>query len=108
MSTLGAGGLVIANVADAASPMSATTWVNLRSGPGTQHGVLGVLAPSETVTASGTVRGGWHEVTTDKGLTGWVYKTYLEDVLFSPNDPETTHKPEPIRQDAPDRKADRP
>ncbi|MDO5534782.1 MAG: SH3 domain-containing protein, partial [Propionibacteriaceae bacterium] len=30
------------------------------------------------------------------------------DVLFSPNNPETTHKPEPIRQDAPDRKADRP
>ena len=74
---LGVGGLVIANPAAATQPMTATTYVNLRSGPGTSYSVVSVLAPDETVTALGTVTGGWYQVTTAKGTIGWVYQTYL-------------------------------
>ncbi len=78
LTTLGAGGLVIASVANATQPMTATTWVNVRSGPGTSHGVVVVLAPQETVTATGQVSGAWSQVTTAKGRTGWVHQNYLK------------------------------
>ncbi|MFT3877081.1 MAG: SH3 domain-containing protein [Propioniciclava sp.] len=58
--------------------MAATTWVNMRSGPGTGHGVLTVLAPSQAVTTTGQTSGGWYQVTTTSGQTGWVSKTYLK------------------------------
>lgn len=77
LAMLGTTGLVIAAVANANTTMTATTWVNLRSGPGTSNTVLTVLAPSEAVTASGQTSGGWYEVTTSKGVTGWVYQSYL-------------------------------
>lgn len=74
---LGVGGLTIAEPAAATQAMIATTYVNLRSGPGTGYRALVVLAPNETVTASGTVSGRWYEVTTARGVKGWVYRTYL-------------------------------
>lgn len=75
--TVGMGGLALASSAVATQPMAATSWVNLRSGPSTANGVLQVVAPNETVTASGTVQGGWYQVTTRAGTTGWIYQTYL-------------------------------
>ena len=78
LAMLGTTGLVLASVASASAPMTSTTWVNLRSGPGTANGVLAVLAPAEVVDASGKVSGGWYEVTTAKGVTGWVYQSYLK------------------------------
>ena len=79
VTVLGASGVVLSAGAWANQTMSATTWVNVRSGPGTSYGVLGVLNPAQTVTSS-TSQGGWHKVTASNGLTGWVYKTYLKTV----------------------------
>lgn len=76
-SVLSTSGLVLADVAAATQTMSATSAVNVRRGPGTTHGVIGVLAASETVTATGSVSGGWYQIRTSKGLTGWVYQSYL-------------------------------
>jgi len=78
LTTLGASGLVIAATANASQTMTATTWVNMRSGPSTSNGVVAVLAPSEAVTASGQVSGGWYQVTTASGRAGWVYQNYLK------------------------------
>lgn len=78
LSVLSAGGLVIAATANASTTMTATTWVNMRSGPSTSNGVIAVLAPNQAVTASGKVSGGWYEVTTSAGQTGWVYQNYLK------------------------------
>lgn len=74
---LGVGGLMAATAADARQPMTATTWVNLRTGPSTSNGVIRVLSPQEDVVATGKSSGGWREVTTDDDLRGWVYGTYL-------------------------------
>lgn len=79
---LGASGVVLSAGAWATQTMSATTWVNVRSGPGTSYGVLGVLNPSQTVTST-TTQGGWHKITAANGLTGWVYQTYLKAVAGS-------------------------
>ncbi len=80
---LGMGGLALANSAVATQPMAATSWVNMRSGPSTSNGVLQVVAPNEVVTASGSVQGGWYQVTTKNGLTGWIYQSYLRATAAS-------------------------
>lgn len=73
--TLGA--VTITATATASTPMVATTWVNMRSGPGTSHGVLALLSPQQEVSATGTVTNGWHQVVAS-GRTGWVYASYLK------------------------------
>lgn len=80
--TFGAGALAITNIATATSTMTATAYVNLRSGPGTSYAILGVLSPGQAVQASGTVTNGWYEVTSN-GRTGWVYKNYLRGPTMS-------------------------
>ncbi len=92
LTTLGAGGLVIASVATATQSMTATTWVNMRSGPSSSNPVVTVLAPQQAVTASGQVSGGWYEVTTDKGQSGWVYQNYLK-ATEAPSTPSTPDAP---------------
>lgn len=77
------GGLAAANLADATQAMTATTWVNMRSGPGTGNAVVKVLSPKEAVTATGKTSGTWHEVTTSDDLRGWVYGTYLTQAASS-------------------------
>ncbi len=77
LSVLGASGVVLSAGAWATQTLSATTWVNVRSGPGSSYRVLGTLSPSQSVTSSSS-QGGWYKVTTSAGLTGWVYKTYLK------------------------------
>lgn len=81
--TLGAGGLVIASTATATQAMVPTTWVNMRSGPSTSNPVITVLGPNQTVTA-GTRSGGWYQVTTDTGVTGWVSQSYLKATSPAP------------------------
>lgn len=71
------GGLGSVEEASAASrAMIATTAVNLRSGPGTAHRVVGVVAARATVSANGTVTHGWHQVTAGH-KSGWIFRTYL-------------------------------
>ena len=94
--SLGVGGLVLANTAAASATMTATTWVNMRSGPGTAHGVVHVLAAGESVTATGTVSGGWYELTTSDGYEGWTYESYLRASSGS-----TSPEPAPPSDSAP-------
>ncbi|MFV0452470.1 MAG: SH3 domain-containing protein [Propioniciclava sp.] len=80
---LSLGGLLAAATADATQPMSATTWVNMRSGPSTSKGVVTILSPREAVTATGKTSGRWYEVTTTGDLRGWVYGSYLVSATAS-------------------------
>lgn len=76
VTVLGASGVVLSAGAWANQAMTATTWVNVRSGPGTSYKVVGTLNPAQAVTSS-TSQGGWYKITAPSGLTGWVYQTYL-------------------------------
>ncbi len=80
---LGAGTLVVTQTALATQPMTATTYVNMRSGPATTYPVLRVLSPGLAVEASGAVANGWAKVTVG-GQTGWVYRTYLKASASAP------------------------
>lgn len=55
----------------------ATTDLNIRSGPGPQHEVIGAIANSDTATVNGCIEGSkWCQVTYN-GTTGWSYSEYL-------------------------------
>ncbi|MDF1609973.1 DUF1236 domain-containing protein [Hoeflea sp. YIM 152468] len=56
---------------------TATTDLNIRSGPGPQHQVVGAIAGSDTATVNGCIEGSkWCQVTYN-GTTGWSYSDYL-------------------------------
>lgn len=86
----GMGGLVLASSAVATTTMTATTYVNMRSGPGTSYAVVTVLSPSQAVQASGTVTNGWYQVVTASGQSGWVYRDYLVASTTATTPPATT------------------
>ncbi len=56
---------------------SATTNVNLRSGPGTSYDTIGSLGTNESVTVIGE-DGGWLNVVIANGSEGWVSGNYVE------------------------------
>ncbi|MEP3438310.1 MAG: DUF1236 domain-containing protein [Hoeflea sp.] len=56
---------------------TATTDLNIRSGPGPQFEVIGAIANSDTATVNGCIEGSkWCQVTYN-GTTGWSYSEYL-------------------------------
>lgn len=56
---------------------TATTDLNIRSGPGPQFDVIGTIASSDAATVSGCIEGGkWCQVNYE-GKTGWSYSEYL-------------------------------
>lgn len=56
---------------------TATTDLNIRSGPGPQHSVIGVINADESVTVNGCLQGSkWCTISHDGGQ-GWVYSDYL-------------------------------
>lgn len=60
---------------------SATTDLNIRSGPGPQFEVVGSIAASDTATVNGCIEGRkWCQVTYN-GTTGWSYAEYLSAEL---------------------------
>lgn len=59
-----------------ASPATATTDVNVRSGPGSSFAILDQLYRGENVDVVECVQSGWCRVTQD-GPSGWVYSRYL-------------------------------
>ncbi len=77
------GGGFVVQGAVATQPMTATSAVNVRSGPGTSYAVIGVLASGQRVEATGTVSGGWIQVSVS-GRTGWVYRTFLVSAAPAP------------------------
>ncbi len=70
--------------AAASVPLSGTTAsvvtrVNIRTGPGTQHGRLGTLALGVQIGLQGRDNAGeWVYGTTNTGITGWVAARYLD------------------------------
>lgn len=54
----------------------ALTTLNVRSGPGTENGVIGVLATGESVVTRGSDDGGWTPVSY-RGQDAWVASQYL-------------------------------
>lgn len=73
----GVGGVVVSTAALAATTsMTTTAWVNLRSGPGTDHPVLAVVPPSASVLATGGSDGRWLAVEY-RGTSGWMSGAYL-------------------------------
>jgi uncharacterized protein YgiM (DUF1202 family) len=75
---LGLTGLVsgVATAADADTTMTATTGVNVRSGPGTSTKIIGSLYRGQSVTAVSTASG-WTKIKYRSGL-GYVSSTYLK------------------------------
>ncbi|NMD45734.1 MAG: SH3 domain-containing protein, partial [Propionibacterium sp.] len=71
----GLSGLALSSPADAATSYVATGSVNVCSGPGTSHPVLGVLAAGDAV-SGGSASDGWVQVTY-RDATGYVSATYL-------------------------------
>ena len=85
------GGLVLAGAADAAVPYVATNAVNVRSGPGTSHKVLGVLSVGSPVSGDATANG-WVQITY-KGSKGYVHADYLKKSATTPTSPSATQAP---------------
>lgn len=64
-------------VAAAQVSATATTDLNIRSGPGPEYPVVGVIAGSEEATVNGCLEGSkWCQVT-HAGVEGWAYSDYL-------------------------------
>jgi uncharacterized protein YgiM (DUF1202 family) len=67
--------------------------LNLRSGPGTDQGVLTVLAAGGSVSLTGAWSGTWVQVDVDDTGSGWVSADFLTDV--APSAPAAPAQPAP-------------
>ncbi|MEJ8571431.1 DUF1236 domain-containing protein [Microbaculum marinum] len=73
---LGAG-LMMSSAALASFNATATTDLNIRSGPGPQYPVVGVIDNNSAATVNGCMQGSkWCQVAYN-GTTGWAYSDYL-------------------------------
>lgn len=71
------GAVAVPGVVLAQTAATATTDLNIRSGPGPQFEVIGVIDADESTTVSGCLEGSkWCAVSHD-GAEGWVYSDYL-------------------------------
>ena len=69
--------IAMTGAAAAQTAASATTDLNIRSGPGPQHEVVGVIGASEEATVHGCLEDSkWCKVSHD-GTEGWSYSDYL-------------------------------
>ncbi|MEX0408107.1 DUF1236 domain-containing protein [Aquibium sp. LZ166] len=69
--------LAFAGPALAQFDATATTDLNIRSGPGPQYEVVGAIGASEAATVNGCLQGSkWCQVT-HNGIIGWAYSEYL-------------------------------
>lgn len=78
---IAAAGLTVALLSSTAAladfNATATTDLNIRSGPGPQFEVIGAIANSDTAAVSGCIEGSkWCQVSYN-GTTGWAYSEYL-------------------------------
>lgn len=82
-----------------AAPASATTALNVRTGPGTNFNVLDTLLPGENVEVTECVSNGWCHVQHD-GPNGWVSSSYLAAPAPAPSPtPAPTPTPTPSNPD---------
>ncbi|MGB3390205.1 MAG: SH3 domain-containing protein, partial [Pseudaminobacter sp.] len=69
--------LALGGAAFAQTPVTATTDLNVRAGPGPQYPVVGVIGASQSTTLNGCLQDSkWCSVATQGG-EGWVYADYL-------------------------------
>jgi uncharacterized protein YraI len=73
---LAAVGLFAASAAAFATPATATSGVNVRSGPGTSYGIVDTLTPGENVEVTECASNGWCHIQ-HPGPDGWVSSNYL-------------------------------
>ncbi len=69
--------LILSGVATAQTAATATTDLNIRSGPGPQYEVVGVINGNEQTNVSGCLQGSKWCTVTHNGTEGWVYSDYL-------------------------------
>jgi uncharacterized protein YgiM (DUF1202 family) len=55
----------------------ATTWVNVRDGPGGEARIVRILNPGDSVLVD-SLRRGWYRVVSDGRTVGWVLRRYLD------------------------------
>jgi len=68
---------MLSATASAATKVEATTALNIRSGPGPQYGVVGVINANDQAVIEGCIEGSlWCQVNY-KGERGWAYSKYL-------------------------------
>ena len=60
-----------------------TELLNLRSGPGTNFPVIGVLPPGSIITILQNASGDWQQVVTRLG-SGWVFTDYIQPTVCLP------------------------
>ena len=83
--TLGA--MLLAGTAMAQTAATATTDLNIRSGPGPQFDVIGVIPGGASATLGGCLEAGnWCQVT-HEGTQGWVFGDYLTATIEGQPDP---------------------
>ncbi|WP_052715311.1 DUF1236 domain-containing protein [Paracoccus sp. 228] len=69
--------LTVAGAASAQVTATVATDLNVRSGPGVQHGVIGAIGAGDEVSVLGCIdSANWCQVS-DDGLEGWAYGDYL-------------------------------
>src|SRR5690606_41568142 len=76
-----------------AYPAAADTALNVRSGPGTENAVVGVLQRGQVVEVI-ACEGNWCRVEA-AGLSGWASNRYLTPVESAPDTPEPAPQPVP-------------
>jgi uncharacterized protein YraI len=69
--------LALSSAASAATIATATTDLNIRSGPGPQHPVIGAINANAEVTINGCMEGSKWCTVTFNGMQGWAYSDYL-------------------------------
>jgi uncharacterized protein YraI len=69
--------LVISGAAFADTPVSATTDLNVRAGPGPQYPVIGVLAAGQSATLDGCLANSKWCTIAEAGGQGWIYSDYV-------------------------------
>ena len=69
--------LPLSGVALAETAATATTDLNIRSGPGPQYEIIGVVNANEGTTVKGCLEGSKWCTVTQEGKDGWVYSDYL-------------------------------
>jgi uncharacterized protein YraI len=72
---------VLSLPAAAATLASATTALNIRSGPGPQYAVTGAIPARGQATITGCVQGSLWCAVSYNGMRGWVYSQYLSATL---------------------------
>ncbi|WEX09715.1 DUF1236 domain-containing protein [Chelativorans sp. AA-79] len=83
----------LSGVAAAQTMATATTDLNIRSGPGPEYEVVGVIDASDEATIDGCIEGSkWCQVTYN-GVQGWAYSDYLTASLSGGETVVLTERP---------------